>query len=75
MTLWNLGQALSLSGLLALGSSGPLALLPAYTGVLVGPGDAGPTRGLELAWMEAHSWRQGPTLGHVPPWASASGTP
>ena len=38
--------ASSLSGLLAFGRSGPLALLPAWMGRLVGPKDARPTGGL-----------------------------
>ena len=43
-----------LSGLLALRHSGLLALLPAWVGVLVGPGDAGPPRGLHSTWREAY---------------------
>ena len=48
MGLWSLVQVLSLwdFGTLALGHSGLLALLPTWLGVLVGPGDVGPTRGL-----------------------------
>ena len=75
--VWDFGAwcKLSPSRLLAFGCCRFLALFPTQTGALVGPGDVGPIRDLDPAWKGAHSWRQGPMLGRVPPWAPASGTP
>lgn len=46
MGLRSLVQVLCLWAL-AFGRSGPLALITTWTGTLTGPGDAGPTRGLD----------------------------
>ena len=55
--------ASSLSGLLAFGYSGALALPSAWMGVLVGPGDSGYNRGLDPAQDGRPLLEAGPTLG------------
>ena len=36
--------------------------------------EVGCTRGLDPTWTEAHTWNQGPRMGHMPTWALASET-
>ena len=71
--LWSLVQALSL-GFCISNILGHWPCSPRRQKCLWNQADAGPTKGLDPMWMGAFSWRQGPTLGHVPPWAPASKT-
>ena len=71
---WSLVQALSVSGLWAFGRSGSLGLLSTWTGLFVGPGRCQAHQGLRPCMHGNHFGKQGFTLGHVLPWAPASGT-
>ena len=75
LLVWDFGSwcKLSISGFLAFGHSGHLALLPTWMRALVGL-DVGPTRGLDPTEDGSPFLEAGPMLGLMSPWAPASGT-